>query len=50
MTPNTRGRVIAVETEGEPVYVVEFEGEENLTGRFRRDELSYIVGQKAPPE
>jgi hypothetical protein len=43
----TRGVVSAVESEGEPVYVVELEDASGRTGRFRRPELSYVMGQSS---
>jgi hypothetical protein len=47
----TPGVVAAVETataEGEAVYVVELEGAGVPAGRFRRSDLSYVLGQKPP--
>ena len=49
LTVGTLGGVAAVENDGEPVYVVEFEGGAIRTGRFRRTELSCIQGQTPPP-
>ena len=47
----TPGVVTAVEAggvDGGPVYVVELEGAKAQTGRFRRADLHYVLGQPPP--
>jgi hypothetical protein len=48
LTVGTAGTVVAVESDGEPVYVVELDGGVTREGRFRRTDLSCIQGQTPP--
>jgi hypothetical protein len=45
-TPGTVLGIEAAEGEGELVYLVELEGAAVAAGRFRRADLSYVIGQK----
>jgi len=49
LTAGTAGIVVALETDAEPVYVVEFDGGAIRKGRFRRTDPSRIVGQTPTP-
>jgi hypothetical protein len=50
VNPGTAGVVTAVEPGEQPVFVVELQGAEVASGRFRRPELWYTVGQPPVPE